>query len=86
MDVLANISLTQVVPDDNSCLFSSIAMIFEQDIAKAPKMRQSEFDVSSFTLFAEFMSNNNSRRGRDKERRRNLQRRNLGVCLQMAIL
>ncbi|KAG6332670.1 hypothetical protein ID866_6415 [Astraeus odoratus] len=30
----------QVVPDDNSCLFSSVALIFEQDITKAPKMRQ----------------------------------------------
>jgi len=30
----------RVVPDDNSCLFSSIALIFEQDITKAPKMRQ----------------------------------------------
>ncbi|PBK78278.1 OTU-domain-containing protein [Armillaria solidipes] len=30
----------RVVPDDNSCLFSSVALIFEQDIAKAPKMRQ----------------------------------------------
>lgn len=32
----------QVVPDDNSCLFSSVALIFEQDIAKAPKLRESE--------------------------------------------
>jgi len=30
----------RVVPDDNSCLFSSIALIFEQDITKAQKMRQ----------------------------------------------
>ncbi|KIM62161.1 hypothetical protein SCLCIDRAFT_120261 [Scleroderma citrinum Foug A] len=30
----------RVVPDDNSCLFSSVALIFEQDIAKAQKMRQ----------------------------------------------
>ncbi|KAG7447953.1 OTU-domain-containing protein [Guyanagaster necrorhizus] len=30
----------RVVPDDNSCLFSSVALIFEQDIAKAPQMRQ----------------------------------------------
>jgi len=30
----------RVVPDDNSCLFSSIALIFEQDIAKAQKIRQ----------------------------------------------
>ena len=32
----------QVVPDDNSCLFSSVALIFEQDILKAPKMRKSK--------------------------------------------
>ncbi|KAH0827030.1 hypothetical protein J3R83DRAFT_4711 [Lanmaoa asiatica] len=30
----------RVVPDDNSCLFSSISLIFEQDITKAHKMRQ----------------------------------------------
>ncbi|KAJ3863477.1 hypothetical protein EV359DRAFT_43065 [Lentinula novae-zelandiae] len=30
----------RVVPDDNSCLFSSVALIFEQDMNKAPKMRQ----------------------------------------------
>ncbi|KAJ7510068.1 hypothetical protein B0H11DRAFT_1957484 [Mycena galericulata] len=30
----------RVVPDDNSCLFSSVALVFEQDITKAPKMRQ----------------------------------------------
>ncbi|KAJ3732299.1 hypothetical protein DFJ43DRAFT_1074709 [Lentinula guzmanii] len=30
----------RVVPDDNSCLFSSVALIFEQDINKAQRMRQ----------------------------------------------
>ncbi|KAG9318851.1 hypothetical protein JVU11DRAFT_956, partial [Chiua virens] len=30
----------RVVPDDNSCLFSTIALIFEQDMTKAQKMRQ----------------------------------------------
>ncbi|KZT11322.1 OTU-domain-containing protein [Laetiporus sulphureus 93-53] len=30
----------RIVPDDNSCLFSSVALVFEQDISKAPKMRQ----------------------------------------------
>ncbi|KAI0780957.1 OTU-domain-containing protein [Trametes elegans] len=30
----------RVVPDDNSCLFSSIALIFEQDISKAQNIRQ----------------------------------------------
>ncbi|KAF8917399.1 OTU-domain-containing protein [Mucidula mucida] len=30
----------RVVPDDNACLFSSVALIFEQDISKAAKMRQ----------------------------------------------
>jgi len=29
----------RVVPDDNSCLFSSIAIIFQQDMAAASKMR-----------------------------------------------
>ncbi|KIK57681.1 hypothetical protein GYMLUDRAFT_45846 [Collybiopsis luxurians FD-317 M1] len=30
----------RVVPDDNSCLFASVALIFEQDMSKAQKMRQ----------------------------------------------
>ncbi|KAI0636990.1 OTU-domain-containing protein [Trametes polyzona] len=30
----------RVVPDDNSCLFSSIALIFEQDIGKAQSIRK----------------------------------------------
>ncbi|KAF5371743.1 hypothetical protein D9758_003602 [Tetrapyrgos nigripes] len=30
----------RVVPDDNSCLFSSIALVFEQDMKKASKIRE----------------------------------------------
>ncbi|KAH9946127.1 OTU-domain-containing protein [Epithele typhae] len=30
----------RIVPDDNSCLFSSVALIFEQDIRKAQNIRQ----------------------------------------------
>ncbi|KIK49223.1 hypothetical protein CY34DRAFT_70078 [Suillus luteus UH-Slu-Lm8-n1] len=30
----------RIVPDDNSCLFSSIALIFEQDARKAQRIRQ----------------------------------------------
>ncbi|EEB88910.1 hypothetical protein MPER_13060 [Moniliophthora perniciosa FA553] len=30
----------RVVPDDNSCLFSSVALIFEQEISKASRLRQ----------------------------------------------
>ncbi|KDR73495.1 hypothetical protein GALMADRAFT_251204 [Galerina marginata CBS 339.88] len=30
----------RVVPDDNSCLFSSAALVFEQSISKAPQMRK----------------------------------------------
>ncbi|EKM55136.1 uncharacterized protein PHACADRAFT_255547 [Phanerochaete carnosa HHB-10118-sp] len=30
----------RIVPDDNSCLFSSIALIFEQDMSKAPQIRK----------------------------------------------
>ncbi|KAJ6623496.1 hypothetical protein B0H10DRAFT_796931 [Mycena sp. CBHHK59/15] len=30
----------RVVPDDNSCLFSSVALVFEQDIKKAQKLRE----------------------------------------------
>jgi ubiquitin thioesterase OTU1 len=30
----------RVVPDDNSCMFASIALVFEQDMRKAPRIRQ----------------------------------------------
>ncbi|KDQ60962.1 hypothetical protein JAAARDRAFT_124736 [Jaapia argillacea MUCL 33604] len=30
----------RIVPDDNSCLFSSVALIFEQDISKAQQQRK----------------------------------------------
>jgi ubiquitin thioesterase OTU1 len=42
----------RVVPDDNSCLFSSIALAFEQSISKASKIRQSAlpFSYSSLTI------------------------------------
>jgi len=30
----------RVVPDDNSCLFSSVGVVFEQDMRIAPKLRQ----------------------------------------------
>ncbi|KAF7793170.1 hypothetical protein EIP86_004279 [Pleurotus ostreatoroseus] len=30
----------QIVPDDNSCLFSSVAIVFEQDISKAQIIRK----------------------------------------------
>ncbi|KAI0321658.1 hypothetical protein OF83DRAFT_1050894 [Amylostereum chailletii] len=30
----------RIVPDDNSCLFSSVALVLEQDMSKAPKIRQ----------------------------------------------
>lgn len=30
----------QVVPDDNSCLFSSVGVVFEQDMSVAPRLRQ----------------------------------------------
>jgi ubiquitin thioesterase OTU1 len=33
--------LLQIVPDDNSCMFASVALIFEQNMQKAPVIRQS---------------------------------------------
>jgi ubiquitin thioesterase OTU1 len=37
----------QIVPDDNSCLFSSVALIFEQSIQKASQMRKSAYSASA---------------------------------------
>ena len=39
--------LIQIVPDDNSCLFSSIALIFEQGISRASEVRKSASDNST---------------------------------------
>ncbi|KLO08950.1 OTU-domain-containing protein [Schizopora paradoxa] len=36
----AGVLVHRVVPDDNSCLFSSVALVFEQDISKASRIRQ----------------------------------------------
>jgi len=36
----AGILVHRIVPDDNSCLFSSVALVFEQDMKKAPKIRE----------------------------------------------
>jgi ubiquitin thioesterase OTU1 len=33
--------ILQIVPDDNSCMFASVALIFEQNMQKAPVIRQS---------------------------------------------
>lgn len=34
------LNYVQVVPDDNSCLFSSVGVVFEQDMSAAPRLRQ----------------------------------------------
>ncbi|KAG6376503.1 hypothetical protein JVT61DRAFT_2496 [Boletus reticuloceps] len=49
----AGVLVHRVVPDDNSCLFSSIALVFEQDITKAQRMRQSKW--SDRTLFRKWV-------------------------------
>jgi ubiquitin thioesterase OTU1 len=36
----SGILVHRIVPDDNSCLFSSVAIVFEQDMQKASMMRQ----------------------------------------------
>jgi len=36
---------SQVVPDDNSCLFSATALVFEQNISNAQGMRKSEHQL-----------------------------------------
>lgn len=40
VEVEGSFLIHRVVPDDNSCLFSSVALIFEQDMSKAPHMRK----------------------------------------------
>ncbi|EJD02481.1 OTU-domain-containing protein [Fomitiporia mediterranea MF3/22] len=41
----AGILVHRVVPDDNSCLFSCIALVFEQDIGKAQAIRKTVADA-----------------------------------------
>jgi len=40
VDVDGGVLVLRVVPDDNSCLFSSVAVVFEQDMKAAPRLRQ----------------------------------------------
>lgn len=40
IDVNGSVLVHRIVPDDNSCLFSSVALIFEQSIDKASQMRK----------------------------------------------
>ncbi|KIK08215.1 hypothetical protein K443DRAFT_672708 [Laccaria amethystina LaAM-08-1] len=40
IDVDGSVLVHRIVPDDNSCLFSSVALIFEQSIQKASQMRK----------------------------------------------
>ncbi|KAF9075156.1 hypothetical protein BDP27DRAFT_1315595 [Rhodocollybia butyracea] len=44
IDTDGGVLIHRIVPDDNSCLFSSVALIFEQDMNKAQKMRQTVAD------------------------------------------
>lgn len=44
----SGILVHRIVPDDNSCLFSSVAIVFEQDMQKASKMRQGACSYISF--------------------------------------
>ncbi|GJJ12658.1 hypothetical protein Clacol_006902 [Clathrus columnatus] len=39
----------RVVPDDNSCLFSSIGVVFEQDMSAAPRLRQLAAQVTHYS-------------------------------------
>ena len=43
---MAILTTAQVVPDDNSCLFSAVALVFEQTIEKASEMRTSTLLVT----------------------------------------
>ncbi|PPQ89147.1 hypothetical protein CVT25_006519 [Psilocybe cyanescens] len=40
VEVDGSFLIHRVVPDDNSCLFSSVALVFEQSITNAPQMRK----------------------------------------------
>ena len=40
----------RMVPDDNSCLFSAVGVIFEGSIHAAPKLRQGTLNTSSLIL------------------------------------
>ncbi|KAJ7632808.1 hypothetical protein FB45DRAFT_832127 [Roridomyces roridus] len=40
VEVDGSFLIHRIVPDDNACLFASVALIFEQDMKKAQKMRQ----------------------------------------------
>src|SRR5258706_1107548 len=47
----SGILVHQVVPDDNSCLFTSIGVVFNQDTAAAQKLRQGIVIVLALLFF-----------------------------------
>jgi len=47
VNVDGGVLVLRVVPDDNSCLFSSVAVVFEQDVKAAPRLRQVVADTIS---------------------------------------
>jgi ubiquitin thioesterase OTU1 len=47
----SGILVHRIVPDDNSCLFSSVAIVFEQDMQKASKMRESACSYLSLCCY-----------------------------------
>ncbi|KAF8623544.1 hypothetical protein AX15_006319 [Amanita polypyramis BW_CC] len=40
VDVDGSVFVHRIVPDDNSCLFSAVSLVFEQDMTKSQKMRE----------------------------------------------
>ncbi|KAF4614470.1 hypothetical protein D9613_002684 [Agrocybe pediades] len=40
VEVDGSFLIHRIVPDDNSCLFTSVAIVFEQSMSKAPEMRK----------------------------------------------
>lgn len=46
----SGILVHRIVPDDNSCLFSSIGIVFEQDMQAASKLRQGSYTRAILAL------------------------------------
>lgn len=66
----------QIVPDDNSCLFSSVAIVFEQNIGKAQEIRKS----SSSLCWIKLLLTISSCGGRNSEGHDYMVRGNPWVC------
>jgi hypothetical protein len=75
----------RIVPDDNSCLFSAAALVFEQSISKAPQMRKSAAFPPSDISSSYYIKFSYSRSGRYPKQSENIHRSHSWVSMRLTL-